>query len=545
MSRSGDNPILPPDVIRSTTATYKILAPLGEGGSGQAFKAKVLSAPSGFPAEVVVKIPLLRKDSAFSDALRSLDIINKSLRTEIMLRGRIQKVACVAHILDSGILDLPQSPDVALPAFFAVQEFVEGDRLDHHVASYCPGGASFSGIPDAGPFFKLCLMVAGSLRMIHKEQIIHGDVWFRNVIISEASTAVFIDFGKSALKDLGLFHRDQNQEPFRPPEGRGSAKGDIHALGGLFYYLATGEKTPPKHIRDNDDLKLSIGRDIERLNPLLYDDNSGVVDVIARCRRYQEFERYHSVEGVIQDLETFCDSPQLDTGIDQPPPILLNIERSGQPLLARLARLRLRSEQRVLEDMSRGVYDLSGDHEDIVSGFAQYLSTLREGDQYLTLSTPAFWRRKNLGVNGRFLAMTKVAAQRKATIRRVFLTTEADKNNPETRQILEAHIAIAAELRGNKRHPVQTQNWELGAGGYFCGFVIVTEAERKEIVEQRNHFGLLITGNHETLAAPVYTYDEEIVGVEFRTSPAFTAGKRRIVESWLERSHPLEEFFSR
>lgn len=526
-------------------AIYEVIEQIGKGGNGLAWRARV-SGPTELvlPAEVVIKLPLVHAGIEISALQNRLHELNQSLLREIYLKYRLRNVRCVAQILDYGHVEIQRHSDVPLLAVFVVQQFVAGQRLDEFACQrFSDDTGSFRGIPDADIFFDLALKVARSLREIHKTQVVHGDVWFKNVILASEG-AVFIDFGKSVLRDLDLarHNRDQTLRPFQPPEGRGSVKGDIHDFGGLLYYLATGENQPPAPNRDNDALKASIAQGLSRINLKLYDSNSAIVDIIARCRRFRQYERFHSVEGVIQDLETFGPHHLVDSALDQPPHLLSVLESSEQPLFARLARLRVRAERRIMEDMIRGVYDLTGDHEDIVSGFTLYLSALRHGDQYLTLTVPTFWLRHNLGVNGRVLEMNKIAAMRGATIRRVFLLTEADRQRSEVLQIIRAHIGIERELAG-KTGPLSTGTVDLEVGGYYCGFVLVSEEERAELVSQRSHFGLLMSGQRPTLAAPVYTQDGHIVGLEFRTEPDFTRGKREyFVDRWLRDSRPLTGF---
>lgn len=527
-------------------AIYEIIEQIGKGGNGQAWRARVAGpAELMSPTEVVVKIPLLHEQVEFGALQDRLQALNESLLREIHLKYRLRNVRCVAQIVDNGQVEIRSHTDVPLFALFVVQQFVAGQRLDEYVCERFPDGdGSFCGIPDAETLFDVSLKVARSLREIHKAQVVHGDVWFKNVILASEG-AVFIDFGKSFLRDLNLARHTQDRKPrpFQPPEGRGSVKGDIHDFGGLLYYLATGQSVPPGLNKDNDALKSSIRQGIEQANPVLYEQNSAIVDIIARCRRFRQYERFHSVEGVIQDLEMFGAHHWTDSALEQPPHLISLLESSEQPLFARLARLRVRAERRIMEDMIRGVYDLTGDHEDIVSGFTLYLSALREADQYLTLTVPTFWLRHNLGVNGRVLEMNKIAALRGATIRRVFLLTEMDRQRAEVVQIIGAHVRIERELASMKTGPVATGVRDLGAGGYYCGFLMVTEEQRSHLVAQRSHFGLLVSGQRPTLAAPVYTEDGHVVGLEFRTEPDFTRGKMEyFVDRWLTPSRPLAEF---
>jgi serine/threonine protein kinase len=544
--------LAPGTMLNGQIGSYKIIGPLDAGGSGQAFRARVESTnDSAIPlgASVVVKVPLLRADVPLEERRRRMSDIDKSIKREIWLSTRLSPLDCVAQILDWGTVKVSLGLESDSESSFAVQQLVEGKRLDRYL---CDEGAPknagaddvFKGVSSAEQFFAVALKVASSLRAIHREQIVHGDVWFKNVIIDQTGKAVFIDFGLSAVRDLNLANQlsAPDEDPDRLPEGTGSVKNDIHAFGALLYYLATGSEKAPPHCPDVDDLKNNIRDTVHNANRDLYDDNSGVVDVIARCRRYYQHQRFHNVEGVIQELEAFSGNTDLEIALSPPAPILDELDRTNQPLFSRLARLRIRAERRILEDMMRHVYDLAGDHEDIVSGFMQYLSVLGRGDEYLTISTPDLWRAgtRGLGINGRVLTMNKLAAQRGATIRRVFALTPSNFRDREVQRILEAHIRISDELKDNSKFRVQTDRWELEEGGYYTGFRAVTEEEQRNLVNQRNHYGLVVNPNGQTIAAPVYTSTGELVEIEFRTADEFVRDKRQtFVDNWLPNSEPL------
>lgn len=205
-----------------------------------------------------------------------------------------------------------------------------------------------------------------------------------------------------------------------------------------------------------------------------------------------------------------------------------------------MAGLRVRVLQRVLEDMSNGVYDLIGDHEDLVNGLTQYLSSLKKGDKYLTLSLPSFWHTSNLGINGRFLAMNKIAAQRGVVIRRVFLITPEDEaSDPDLPKIVKSHLRVIEEISAMG---IPTNDPSIEGKGYFTGFQIIDEVERKKLVKEGKHFGLLVKDGHEILIAPVYRDDGVIVTIQFRAQIDLVSGLVKYFKGLLEESTPLSGY---
>ena len=129
--------------------------------------------------------------------------------------------------------------------------------------------------------------------------------------------------------------------------------------------------------------------------------------------------------------------------------------------------------------MQRGLYEIAGDHEEIASGLTQFLSLLRKGDQYLTVTIPSFWHPQNLGINGRFLSMNRLSAQRQVVVKRIFLLTKEDeRNDKHLRKILASHRRVLLELK------------KLGismnyAGSGYKGLVftdLILEGDRKSVV---------------------------------------------------------------
>jgi hypothetical protein len=108
---------------------------------------------------------------------------------------------------------------------------------------------------------------------------------------------------------------------------------------------------------------------------------------------------------------------------------------------------------RQIDGMSRGHIEIVGDRELLIDYLLKYLSILEAGDEYLTITSPQFWTDFNLGKNGRFLTMNKILAQAGVAIRRVFILSPQDRDDPEKLAILGSHLASISDLDdGIDRH---------------------------------------------------------------------------------------------
>src|SRR4029453_19393689 len=86
-----------------------------------------------------------------------------------------------------------------------------------------------------------------ALEVAHRKGIVHHDIQPANVLIGEGGAAKPTNFSVALLpEDLGLPSRDDpGARPYRPPEeSRGTAEGDLWALGATLHFAAEGD--PPE-----------------------------------------------------------------------------------------------------------------------------------------------------------------------------------------------------------------------------------------------------------------------------------------------------------
>lgn len=535
-----------PHALRGHNQTYLIVEKLNGGEFGETYIAQI-DVPIESPTEhrkVVIKTPILDDNLPLDEKLTQLAKVYRTFLSEQLMHQRLGRLSCVARIVDHGTYPCAlDNSGITSPALFIVSEYIEGERLDDYVRRCFgpPPNGTFAGIRDDKAFLELSRKIAVALQEIHQQQVVHGDIWPPNVMVRN-DDPVFIDFGQAHFRQLafGSGKKVSGVHPYVAPEGSGTVGADLYSMGGLLYYLATGDQPPPPKQR-SEELKSLIVETLERRNPALMDRNAGVADIITRCLRYSQQDRIVQAEGLIQDIETFTPDPRPSLDVEGFAATAASLKESRNSLFKWMADLRLRMLRRVFEDMKHGVYDLSGDHEVIASGLTQYLSLLGPGSQYLTMSLPSFWRANNLGVNGRFLTMNRLAAQRGATIRRVFLITERDRlQEAELDAILQSHVRMSADLR---RLGVQVDSAVTpSSGGHYCGFVEMGDEDRTRLVQAGGHFGLIKIDNEEIAIFPQYRDDGVIVSVQFRAG--WDIGASVLPNFWprLADSRPIELF---
>jgi serine/threonine protein kinase len=335
---------------------------------------------------------------------------------------------------------------------FLVQEYIAGKNLKTFLADRYGKGQVFRGIPSADEWSRLAWKLVKRLNDVHQGEYVHRDIWPDNILVLEGEheevQVVFIDFGAAIYRHQLAIPPDPRRDRFVAPERKWdqlwpSRKFDVYALGGVFHYMATGLESPPPPIQDRDDLKDRVVSDICSHNPRLLTENAGIADIIARCLRYHPTERIRDADNLLNELQLFfAFEPELTLKnlIEELTQQAAHLNR-GHDLFQQIAASELFQLNHRIASMNRGILDLSGDREEIVSGLSRYLSVLRKGDQYLAISVPECWSSGNLGINGRFLTMNRLLADRGVQIRRLFYVRETDfSSDAEFRRIAEAHL---------------------------------------------------------------------------------------------------------
>lgn len=174
-------PPLPRQEMTVLGGRYKVLKPLGSGGSGEVYLAEQLS----LHRKVALKV-ITRKGPVQPDA-------HARFKREALIHSSIDHPSIV-RVLDFET-DGPEGTVVIL-------EYVEGVRLDESVAGHPL---------DPRMATRLLLQLAEGLAAIHAKGIVHRDFKAENVMISEGTTgkqARILDFGLARLFDADLIEGD-------------------------------------------------------------------------------------------------------------------------------------------------------------------------------------------------------------------------------------------------------------------------------------------------------------------------------------------------
>jgi serine/threonine-protein kinase len=513
--------------------TYLIVRVLGHGGRGQTY---IATDESG--RQLVLKTVRLDTHRSTSELFTWASNVDHKLRRESRALQRLQGVRHVAAVVDSGSHPYRLHDGSETPVSFIVREYVEGERFDEYlVREFSNGNGHFSGIASVREWFHIATSLANKLHEIHQREVIHRDIWHQNIFRSN-DDFIFIDFGEAYFRDeAAIDEHPSRADTYLAPEFRDgdrwpSRRSDIYSLGGVFYFMATGQD-PPAPIKNNEKLKEVVIQELEKHNHVLYADNHGIADIIARCLRGSREDRIWDAERLLQELRVF--NPDSDVLSLNQSVCELNAaveeqkaNRSLPVLFNEIAAIEVQHLVNRIRGMTYGTVDLNGTHEELISGLTHYLSVLGDGDEYLAISIPDFWSAQNAGINGRFLSMNRLLAQRGVRIRRLFLVTGDDLDDQSLfRQVARQHLRKSRDLSGAK--------WET--------FVKEVESdERSEMVSRFQHNGVWISNDEAIRILPVYEHKSKpkLVTIRIRTYDGHPSQLRRDFEKELEGAEAID-----
>jgi len=365
---------------------------------------------------------------------------------------------------------------------------------------------------------------------------------------------VLIDFGQAWLleRDFNLAASDPAY-PYYAPERieKGDIwrePADIFGLGGILYFLAVGEDPPPvfsqhgdtdsgiEH-KDHSILKYELLEKIRTLNPGLYNENPGIVDIVLYCLRPDVNERASYAEAVLDVVELFegafrtseddVDSnseniiDKLSEKITELDELVQLLQTTDIHLFPRILKRDIRVINTQIRTVKSRIYNLEGDRETFINGLLACISMLAPGDQLLALTTPTFWRKYNFGNYGRLLTMIKMAAVHGIRIKWVLLLSQDEFQNSEIQEILAAQSHVMQELLGSGINVGQNPQ---NSAAYYVGYVVVDPETRKSVARQSKTF--ILTNrisqdqNTYTLINPRYNRSEgRVTIVRFWNDP--------------------------
>lgn len=516
--------------IEGLKGSYVPFARLGSGGFSQAWQAKVTKIKKSscwivnpgpkVGDTVVVKWANIEKQYSDYQILDFINDVNHALNTELTALKQLAGLDSIPRVFDIANKLQELEGGMIENMFVIVEEYVQGHLLDSYLMEKYSVGAGeqrkFSGIDDCSRFFDLAIRLASIVREIHRRGVLHGDIWHRNVKIDQTDKLRILDFGSAAFRHTtmlrpGTFEK-RRSDPFCAPEVRNGQRhgrrSDIYSLGCLLYFMSTGE-LPPDPVDDIEATKNSVLSTMKRQNPNLLVSNCGIADVIARCLRYAKDKRIRDADALLAELRLFSFSDDVEDKrlADE---CIQRMTSSHIKLDSLFARMFLKFSARcqsMAEDMKDGIHELSGDHDELVFEMTTYLSVLERGDMVLARTMPRFWKQENMGINGRFLSMLRLIAQKGVIVRHLMFIPEDAPNNNHVKQILESHLEALQQASESTRQNLQ----------FFCQPKLPDQPNWETCYE--------ISGETVKAVQPVYDSEDRLRTIRFIREKAATASR--------------------
>lgn len=278
--------------IKWVADRYKLIKPLGSGGSGLVFHA----IDHKDPDEPSVAIKLLGSRPTESPAL-----------SEEFFRREVSSLSVLSH--PTIVQLIGHGLDEATGLFYIVLEYIDrADTLEQRIQTWKPS-------PLDAVSFLLDLLAAVS--HAHESHIIHRDLNPRNILLDWAGNAKIIDFGVSKI--LGMLTAGQTvnefyTRPYASPEqiqtGDASYASDVYSLAAVFYFVLTGS---------HPDAALPLAQQFTSIDEhLQINDLFGGFDPVLRqvavsMAAADPAQRYSSAGRALLDLQAALEQAQLQS----------------------------------------------------------------------------------------------------------------------------------------------------------------------------------------------------------------------------------------
>jgi serine/threonine protein kinase len=521
--------LAPGQILRGRTSRFVVKSPMGFGDFTETYEAEQVVECDGVlrrePA--VIKIPRVAhemSDEAAAVRLRLLSGLIRVVAQDLQSLGRLEEVA---RIIDCGEY-VHRLRDHAANSTFVAYQYVAGPNLVDYMRLHYATRGRFCGLPTAKDFALWARPIVCAVHELHNRLVLHGDICPSNVLVTGRGQVVLIDVGQSIFRDVMSGANGLSQCFYRAPEGINTPGSDLFSVGGLLYFLATGkEPIGLGAVEDKEQLKQQVALKIKQANPALHKEDAGVADIIAMCLR--KYERVQSANQLLRDIDTFWSAEPSKSVVDEMHALVEpaeRLEKSGNSLFRTLAGIQARALRHVLDEMSNGVFDVSGSPHDIRAAANQFIAALGEGDEFVTVTLPPFWFPHNIGTNGRFLSMCRNAAARRASVRRVFLLDET-LSDRYLQEIVSAQLRAVADLDPSVK------------SNFAVRYLPMSAEKRRRLVASGRHFGLLVKGGVRIAMFPIYDTNERLVTLRFRSEPGHVEGLREKFEAIWSEARPL------
>ncbi len=248
--------------------------------------------------------PTLSKDLALKLSKRAC-VLGRADRDLLVTEGKI--LADLEHPNLVPIFDLDFDSD---DRPFLVMEYVRGCNLTQEAAQHRPTPRQAAA---------WVAQVARAAAMVHRRGIVHQDIKPKNILIDESRRPRLIDFGVARWQHA--WGRDSDPpgggtlafmapEQARDEQDRIGPCSDIFALGGVLYFLLTGQ-APFRGMSKAETWGCAARCDFDRAALRSKAIPRRLERICLKAMASEPAERYASAEALAEDLEQFVRRPRV------------------------------------------------------------------------------------------------------------------------------------------------------------------------------------------------------------------------------------------
>lgn len=276
---------------------------------------------------LVVKIPNIDPDDDRRTIEKRLTEIHEDFRREKAASDQlstspVSNRVCRSFHIGKKQFELGDHGKVTMP--YLIREKVDAEALDKWVTSL--GEGHFAGLCNISTWAAMGSDLAAVIAAMHESGVVHCDIRPANIRVVPrtdhiAPQLMLIDFGQSRVKDSDDSHFwSSDRKPYYPPErvwGKWDHRADIYALGGVLYYLATGNEPPSPFVdprmddlyfcdtanrllRSHDDFLDCLRTQLEEFGSFAASELSSVVDIVSRCLHPYQEDRISNAKHVVK-----------------------------------------------------------------------------------------------------------------------------------------------------------------------------------------------------------------------------------------------------
>lgn len=278
-----DNALPAETGIGQRFGVFETRAVLGRGGMGVVFLAE-------------------RCDGELAQTVAIKVIERGWLATRALERFRVER-QLLAGLTHPGIARLIDGGTREDGVPYLVMEYVDGQSIDRYCAE------RKLGVRDR---LRLFLPLCDAVDYAHRKLIVHRDLKPSNVLVTAAGDAKLLDFGVAKTLEAGggqtqtmMFTPDYAS----PEQARGeeaSTATDIYGLGGVLYYLLTGQTPHATEGLSATAIQRMICEQEPRKPSLCNAELKGDLEnILLKALRLDAQRRYASVREFAQDIENY------------------------------------------------------------------------------------------------------------------------------------------------------------------------------------------------------------------------------------------------